>query len=945
MHPAANQVNSNSSNIQRNIRVFVSSTFRDMEEERNLLMSQVWPQLRSFCRERNVEFVEVDLRWGITEEESIKHNTLKICLDEIKACRPYFICLLGERYGWVPPTDAYNNLILVEHEWLKEHQGRSITELEVLYGVLNQPEIAGRSYFYFRDSAYAHARGSDFFSENEDLKQKQAVFKDSIRKCCHHYQIPLREDYANPAELVSWILEDLKLGIEQNYPIAEVQKAVSREAQAHEAFAASRRKIYIHRQSNYEVLDQHALASDGPLVIIGEAGSGKSALVANWINQWQIKHPEDYIFQHYIGATPDSSDYLNVISRSISIIKDWTKDPNDLPTDKNDLIKEFVCWLSKARMKGVRDGVRFIMVIDSIDQMENIDQTFSLGWLPDFPFKDTLRLIITTQPSESLDILTTRNWNNFKLDLLCAEEKQMIIPKYLNYFGKNLDQILIDRIVSTKSTSNPLFLKIMLDELRVYATFEKVKVLIDLYLSMKDIPSLIQQVLYRYQLDYNKGKKNLVEDSLSYIYVARHGLSESELVQLLKPEGTQKLPFSIWAPFRAVLEDHLVNNNGVWNFSNNYFRKAVKESFLFNNKLLGEYRVKLADFFESLPIDTRICNELPWLLKHSKLFERLENWLLNIDNFMIFYSNNANEFKAFWNKRKKSKSIAYKYILAFEKWTKNKPYTQNMIICSNLLGSFLGEFESFPEAEVINEFTLELAKSVYGDQNPKYANAINNLAYFRFTNDPDLNVEDDYLRAIEILEKCNETESLQFVTTLLNLANCYKFYNEYDKAISLNKRAIAILMQLLGANDPDVADAMRSLSGLYYATGRYLEAVALILESIKIYENHFGRYNSSISEELFRLGRIQGLLNNLEMAAQFIKESIDISKILNGYDQVEIADQLYELSQILVKLGKRNQAILTLEEAVIICNNTKKPEYTFIDLYRRELEKIKLENN
>ena len=87
----------------RRIRVFVSSTFRDMVEERNELMTQTWPELRRFCRERLVELIEVDLRWGIAEEQSTRKETLKLCLDEIRSCRPFFIVLLGERYGWDRP--------------------------------------------------------------------------------------------------------------------------------------------------------------------------------------------------------------------------------------------------------------------------------------------------------------------------------------------------------------------------------------------------------------------------------------------------------------------------------------------------------------------------------------------------------------------------------------------------------------------------------------------------------------------------------------------------------------------------------------------------------------------------------------------------------------------------------------------------------------------------
>ena len=84
----------------RVIRVFVSSTFRDMQAERDELVLKIFPQLRRLCEERGVTWGEIDLRWGITEEQSQRGEVLSICLEEIRRCRPYFIGLLGERYGW-----------------------------------------------------------------------------------------------------------------------------------------------------------------------------------------------------------------------------------------------------------------------------------------------------------------------------------------------------------------------------------------------------------------------------------------------------------------------------------------------------------------------------------------------------------------------------------------------------------------------------------------------------------------------------------------------------------------------------------------------------------------------------------------------------------------------------------------------------------------------------
>jgi hypothetical protein len=68
------------------------------------LVKRVFPQLRKICEDRGVTWGEVDLRWGVTEEEKAEGKVLPICLEEIRRCRPYFIGLLGERYAWIPDT-------------------------------------------------------------------------------------------------------------------------------------------------------------------------------------------------------------------------------------------------------------------------------------------------------------------------------------------------------------------------------------------------------------------------------------------------------------------------------------------------------------------------------------------------------------------------------------------------------------------------------------------------------------------------------------------------------------------------------------------------------------------------------------------------------------------------------------------------------------------------
>jgi hypothetical protein len=50
----------------RSIRIFLSSTFSDFGEERDLLVIKVFPALRARLKDRFVELVDIDLLWGIT---------------------------------------------------------------------------------------------------------------------------------------------------------------------------------------------------------------------------------------------------------------------------------------------------------------------------------------------------------------------------------------------------------------------------------------------------------------------------------------------------------------------------------------------------------------------------------------------------------------------------------------------------------------------------------------------------------------------------------------------------------------------------------------------------------------------------------------------------------------------------------------------------------------
>ena len=869
---------------KRSIRVFISSTFRDMIAERDKLMADVWPQLRKLCQERYVELVEVDMRWGITEAQSSQKETLKLCLDEIRDCRPFFIGLLGERYGWTPGEDSFTKDLLEEQKWLNEpdNKGKSVTELEIIHGVLRNPEMAGRA-FYFRDPVYSKDKGSDFQSETPEDAEKQEALKNEIRKVCEEKHIPLKENYSDPDALAQMVLDDLTAAINAQYPKEDVPDQLTREAQGHEAFAAARRKTYIGRNEYFATLDHHAAATGVPLVLLGESGSGKSALLANWVAHWREKHPKDYIFQHYIGGTTDSSDHYQLMKRLMGEIKRWSDDPDVIPTDKDDILRYFPLWLAKARAKAEKDGIRFIVVLDALNQLNDYDHALLLGWLPEHALNGgPLRLITSTLPGKEnkddpLAVAKARHWQELTVNPLDTKERIKLIDDYLLRFGKKLDTKRKELLANALATENPLYLKILLDDLRVTGTHDKLDDKLNDYLKAADIPALLSQLINRWQRDYEKGKPNLVSDSLSLIFAARRGLSETELLELLRraDKKEDKLPPAVWSPLRAVLDDFLLERGGVLNFAHDYLRMAVEKEFVPDIDVCDDFRLKLADYFEAQPITPRSCDELPWLLKETESFTRLRDCLLDIDRFLVMIQKDEEELRGYWiDPLKQQQTMGQPYLESFAKWEilpdKDVGYG------AGCLGFFLDGAALYKEAEPLHERALAIREKSFGPDHPDVATSCNNLALLYRATNRYAEAESLYERALAIREKSFGPDHPAVATSCNNLALLYEATNRYSAAEPIYERALSICEKSFGPDHPSVATSCNNLALLYQNTNRYAEAEPLLKRSLEIRKQSWGKHHPSTANGLVNLGRLIFDLGRESEAESLVEEAINI---------------------------------------------------------------------
>src|SRR6056297_3017538 len=180
----------------KTVRFFISSTFRDMHAERDYLIKYVFPDLRQWCEKYRLHIVDIDLRWGVTREEAESGKVIDICLSEIDGSRPFFLCILGNGYGWVPERRDIPEETFRRYDRLTDDRkdGFSITHMEIHHAIfepltsLEDLEGVPHSFFYFRDPESTPDPSHLTILSDDELEAYKNTFFDTDFSLIHRLQ-------------------------------------------------------------------------------------------------------------------------------------------------------------------------------------------------------------------------------------------------------------------------------------------------------------------------------------------------------------------------------------------------------------------------------------------------------------------------------------------------------------------------------------------------------------------------------------------------------------------------------------------------------------------------------------------------------------------------------------------------------------------------------------
>jgi tetratricopeptide (TPR) repeat protein len=602
----------------RAIRVFVSSTFRDMQDEREELVKRVFPFVRRLCEQRGVAFSEVDLRWGVTDEQKAEGAVLPICLAEIDRSRPFFIGLLGQRYGWVP--ESLPDDLSAQLPWLRDLADTSVTEMEILHGVLNDPAAIDSAFFYLRDPAWMAGATADqlaLLGEQPSPDEIAALGTEGAERAAAGRQARLQElrerihasgasafDYGDIRALGERVHADLVSLVDRLYPVSEVPDAAARETSAHDAYSEAQIRGTVRRPALDARLDAWAAGAPAPLTLSGPAGAGTTEIAVAWLDQWRDTHPDDVVIRHHVRATDDAAQWVQMANRLT-----WElyrahgfADPPVAVTDAASARATLFAALGRASATGRRT----IVLVDGVDLLVDIDGAPDITWLPAV-VPPSVCVLLTTSGSRPVDAALHRGWPVLEVPPLDDTERRAVITAFLRRYAKGLDEVHVAALLASPSTGNALYLRTVLDELRQHGDHFTIGEVIAHYLSAPLLADLLALVLARYELDFERDRPGLVRDSMRGLWAARRGLAEPELLDALGDANQ-----AVWSPLLLAAEVGLVTRSGLLGFATEPHREAVEHRYLSDDHDRRAAHDFLARTFAQYPLGPRVVEELPW---------------------------------------------------------------------------------------------------------------------------------------------------------------------------------------------------------------------------------------------------------------------------------------------------------------------------------------------
>lgn len=681
--------------------IFVSSTFNDMQQERDALQNIVANRINGIAKQYGDYISFCDLRWGVNTvelgEEAAAEKVLNVCLDEIDRSDPPMIVLLGERYGWIPDKKTIKSITdkkAFQLDGLEELE-ISVTALEIEYGSLQNDNKIKNTFFYFRKSSGNLSK--EYPLEDEIHQRKLQNLKERIIKLSQghirEYTICTEEDVDSFAEMV---YEDLKNKFLPEWKQLDNVTQEKKEDIVQWNFAKHCSQRFSAHEKEMNSILNFTNNKNGLCLISGPEGCGKTTLIS--YVACIIKDKNLFAKYIHIGLTLQTKTYYDFLCALFNCLKNELADIKEYGDNIELNIIDLLNCFSKQR--------KIVLFIDNIDFYGDAAEKM-LFFLKKISHYSVV--IVTKMEYKKITGL------NVELGSINENDAKKTLKNYLKLKGRELPEIVIKKILSKSGyqeqtyykkvkATYPIHLVLLVESLLLF-NFEDYKVIDELGSNMKAICDHQVRTIDKKSSDWyavaidniNKVVETtntpLLLNALKIISFTRKGLRMQDISALLGSSWN----YLFFADLKNFFSEYIIVRNGnICDFAYDYLRSEFKQytadelsdaEFL---EALGVIDEKTLDFdffdmmsyLDSLEDDDVIkINEYLYCATQCEQFEKIISYVSRVyithnDNYI--YNLAEQFFNIFFNGSSHEHCLSYEREM--RKAIKNLNYSHNNTI-------------------------------------------------------------------------------------------------------------------------------------------------------------------------------------------------------------------------------------------------------------------------
>ncbi|XP_061195706.1 uncharacterized protein LOC133203923 [Saccostrea echinata] len=330
-----------------------------------------------------------------------------------------------------------------------------------------------------------------------------------------------------------------------------------------------------------------------PFVIYAPSGNGKTsvmAMIMQSLPEWFKNKPHVGIIR-FLGTsalTLNIYDVLLSVCGQLADVAQQIMEPVGYKSMKN--IQEYMPRFWRKIANFLKKPI--VILLDSLDQLSPLHHAYGLQWLPT-TLPQNIKLVVSTLPKEhgildNLRALLPDEKCYVEIPELPLETGIAIINKYLSKQNKKITESQEKVLINTfKKCPGPLFLKLILDEALKWRSFTSPH-LVELE---KTVQGAINKLFDNLEIKFGKV---ITSHALGYITIARDGISENELEDVLScddealddvyryhnppVEGIVRIPPVLAARIRYDIKDYIVERISSDKYTMNWYHRQFIET-------------------------------------------------------------------------------------------------------------------------------------------------------------------------------------------------------------------------------------------------------------------------------------------------------------------------------------------------------------------------------